>query len=1033
MRTNDLNCQSGLRHILARYVGMACAVCLVFAVVSNAAFAVEQPDHRFDAVAQILEAHCITCHNANTAKGGLALHTRKRAMDGGDSGAVIEKGEPDNSILLDYVRGPDAFMPPEGKPLSEEQVKAIETWIWQGAHWPEGRQLSESHLKDRSWWSLRPLKAIAVPDLDSDNETVKQWPRNEVDHFVLEALLAKDLRPAPEADRRTLIRRLYFDLIGLPPTPNAIEKFVSDKRSDAYEQLVDELLNSERYGERWARHWLDVVHYGDTHGYDKDKLRPNAWPYRDYVIRSLNADKRWSQFVREQLAGDVLFPNTRDGIEALGFISAGPWDFVGHAEVSEDKIDGKIARHLDRDDMVRTTMESFMGLTVGCAQCHDHKFDPIAQKDYYKLQAVFAALDRADRRYDLDPQTSKRRKSLTLAIAEDKREIKKIHQAIVGRVAKEVSEIDEAIRSIELPPVGASGKALGYHSKIEQKQDVTKWVQIDLGKQVPISRIVLHPCKDDFNSIGAGFGFPVRFKVQLSNNAQFLPEDTVLSVADETESDFANPKLTPVAYKVGGERRQDFRRTENGSETHNEFRYARITATRLAPRKNDFIFALAEVEAYDSDDVNLAKGAQVTSLDSIESGERWRRSNLTDGNFLGEPEHLIALRKKRQQLIETTTTADERARTRTLRARILADEKRLASLPEQSAVYAGTIHTGSGAFRGTGANGGEPRPIHLLERGDVTRPRESVKPGALSVLGMDQHFALEETHNEADRRAALAKWLTDPENPLTWRNAVNRVWQYHFGRGIVETPNDFGKMGTGPSHPELLDYLAIRFRDQGQSLKQLHRLIVTSATWRQSSSPLPKLEEQAIAVDSDNRLLWKMPRRKLEAEAVRDSVLSVSGKLNLTMYGPGYRDFVLKNPQHSPHYEYHLHDPDDPSTHRRSVYRFVVRSQLEPFMNTLDCADPSVLVGRRNNSLTPLQSLTMLNSGLMVTMATHFASRLEEQHDELDDQIRHGFCEAIGRQPNTSEHAAILDVARKHGLPNACRLIFNLNEFSFVD
>ncbi|MGB7328371.1 MAG: DUF1549 domain-containing protein, partial [Rubripirellula sp.] len=533
-------------------------------MVSSPAIADEQPDHRFDAVARILEARCITCHNANTAKGGLALHTRKRAMEGGDSGAVIEKGEPDNSILLDYVRGPDAFMPPEGSPLSERQVKAIETWISQGAQWPEGRQLSESHLKDRSWWSLRPLKAVAVPDLDSDNEIVTQWPRNEVDHFVLEALLAKDLRPAPEADRRTLIRRLYFDLIGLPPTPKAIEKFVSDKRPDAYAQLVDELLDSERYGERWARHWLDVVHYGDTHGYDKDKLRPNAWPYRDYVIRSLNTDKPWSQFVREQLAGDVLFPNTRDGIEALGFISAGPWDFVGHAEVSEEKIDGKIARHLDRDDMVRTTMESFMGLTVGCAQCHDHKFDPIAQKDYYKLQAVFAALDRADRRYDLDPQTSKQRKLLTLAIAKDKREIEKIRQAIVGRVAKEVAEIDEAIRSVELPSPGASGKALGYHSKIAQKQDVSKWVQIDLGKQVPVSRIVLLPCKDDFNNIGAGFGFPVRFKVQLSNNAQFSPDHQVLIVADETERDFTNPKLTPVAYNVGQHRR-DFRRTENDS------------------------------------------------------------------------------------------------------------------------------------------------------------------------------------------------------------------------------------------------------------------------------------------------------------------------------------------------------------------------------------------------------------------------------------------------------------------------------------
>ena len=370
-------------------------------------------------------------------------------------------------------------------------------------------------------------------------------------------------------------------------------------------------------------------------------------------------------------------------------------------------------------------------------------------------------------------------------------------------------------------------------------------------------------------------------------------------------------------------------------------------------------------------------------------------------------------------------------------------KKQLAALPKPSKIYAATVHSGNGKFKGTGSNDGKPRAIRRLQRGDVKRPLELVAPGALSVLGLEQHFALEEMHNEADRRAALANWLTDRKNPLTWRNVVNRIWQHHFGRGIVETPNDFGKMGGMPSHPELLDYLAVRFRDQGQSLKQLHRLIVTSATWRQSSQPRrltqsgnsdePDCFERALEVDVDNRLLWKMSRRKLEAEAIRDSLLQVSGKLDLSMYGPGYRDFVLKHPEHSPHYEYHLHDPDDPKTHRRSVYRFVVRSQLEPFMNTLDCADPSILVGRRHQGLTPLQSLTMLNNGLMVTMSKHFASKLQQKHGKLDDQVCIGFYETMGRRPSRSEQSAIVGVARKHGLANACRLMFNLNEFSFVD
>ena len=297
-------------------------------------------DRDFDAVATIFEARCITCHNSNNSKGGLSLQAQKPAMAGGESGTVIEPGKPGDSILLNYVRSPNAQMPPEGKQLTKQQVSAIETWIQQGAWWPEDRQLTEGHLKDRSWWSLKPLNEVEAPHIETAAE-LKHWSRNEIDRFILRRLMDKGLSPAPEADRQTLIRRLYFDLIGLPPTPEAIEKFVNDSRPDAYERLVDELLDSPRYGERWARHWLDVVHYGDTHGYDKDKPRPNAWPYRDYVIRSLNEDKPWSRFVREQIAGDILYPNTRDGIEALGFISAGPWDFVGHVEVDEDKIDGK--------------------------------------------------------------------------------------------------------------------------------------------------------------------------------------------------------------------------------------------------------------------------------------------------------------------------------------------------------------------------------------------------------------------------------------------------------------------------------------------------------------------------------------------------------------------------------------------------------------------------------------------------------------------------------------------------------------------
>ncbi len=610
-----------------------------------------------------------------------------------------------------------------------------------------GWSLNANHARAEAlWWSLQPLNRPAVPLIRNPPSTI----RNPIDAFILAKLREKGLSPSPEADRRTLIRRLSFDLIGLPPTPEEVDAFLADVRSDAYERLVDRLLASPHYGERWGRHWLDVVHYGDTHGYDKDKPRPNAWPYRDYVIRAFNADRPYHRFVEEQLAGDVLFPGTADGVEALGFIAAGPWDFIGHAEVPESKIDGKIARHLDRDDMVATTMNTFASLTVQCAQCHDHKFDPIAQEDYYSLQAVFAAIDRADKKYYPDPAVAKK---------------------------------------------------------------------------------------------------------------------------------------------------------------------------------------AAELEA--------------------------RRKDLLS----------------RKQALDAELVAE------------------LSRLPKPSLVYAGTIHIGSGTFTGTGAMGGKPRPIYILNRGDVKKPGAEVGPGAvMAVSGLSGRFDVPNDHPEGERRTALANWLTDPRNPLTWRSIVNRVWRYHFGRGIVESPNDFGRMGQLPTHPELLDWLAVEFRDNGQSIKQLHRLIVTSAAYRQSSVG----NETHAKIDADNAYLWRMNRRRLEAEAVRDSVLSVSGKLDRHLGGPGFQDFVIEKPEHSPHYQYHLHDPDDPRCHRRSVYRFLVRSQQQPFMTTLDCADPSMQVDKRNETLSALQALALLNNGFMLTMSKHFAANVETMAEDVPGRVTAAYRLALG-------------------------------------
>ncbi len=801
--------------------------------------------------------------------------------------------------------------------------------------------------KDLNWWSLQPLTRPAVP-------VTKEGTGTPVDAFIRVKLAEKGLAMAPEADRRTLIRRVYYDLTGLPPSPEEVDAFVADPNPKAYEKLVDRLLESPRYGERWARHWMDVVHYGETHGYDKDKPRPNAWPYRDYLIRAFNEDKPYGRFVREQIAGDVLFPETPEGVLALGFIAAGPWDFIGHAEVPETKTDGRIARNLDRDDMVSNTMNSFCSITVQCARCHDHKFDPVKQKDYYRLQAVFSALDRTDRPVMLDPALAKRREELV-----------------------------KTVRSLE-KKAGATRPEYGYHSGIEGRQDRAKWVQLDLGQAFSIATITYAACWDDFNGIGAGFGFPKRYRLEVSNDPAFREGVTV--VEDRTGADVPNPGVVPQRADAKGA----------------SARYVRMTATKLAPRQGDYIFALAEISVLTANGNNVATGAVVTSLDSTEAPTRWSRKNLVDGYSYPVPPPELAVA-----------------------------QAELAKLPAPQMVYAGGIHTGTGTFRGTGADGGKPRKISVLSRGDVNKPEEEVGAGTVPLVqGETGAFDLPADAPEGARRAALAEWVTSRANPLTWRSIVNRVWHYHFGKGLSDTPNDFGRMGGLPSHPELLDWLAVEFRDGGQSFKKLHRLIVTSAVYRQASmvdSPA------AQAVDADNRLLWHMNRRKLEAEAVRDSILSTAGQLDLTMGGPSFQDFVVERPEHSPHYEYQLADPENPATHRRSVYRFLVRSQPQPFMAVLDCADPSMSVDKRNETLNPLQALALLNNKLAVAMSRHFAARVEKAAPDTAGRVRAAFRFALQRDPVKEEAEALGEHMEKYGTAAACRVVMNLNEFVFTD
>jgi len=777
----------------------------------------------------IIASRCQMCHQQANRSGGVAL----------DSPTGIASLQ---ATLLAAVTGDPPKMPKAGKPLSAAQVSLLKKWFEEGAKDDSGKAAPVI------WWSLRPIAKPAAPDTGD---------KNPLDRFIHAKLAGHKLTPSPEADRRTLIRRVTYDLHGLPPSPDETDAFAADNSPDAYERLVDRLLASPRYGERWARHWLDVAHYGDSHGYDKDKPRPNAWPYRDYVIRAFNQDKPYSRFVREQLAGDILYPDDPDGLIATGFIAAGPWDFVGHQELREKTTDKKITRTLDRDDMVTSAMSTFASMTVHCARCHDHKFDPIPQEDYYSVQAVFAGVDRADRPFDRDPAVYARRRAL---------------------LARKLA------------------------------------VQIELQ--------------------------PFLDKVEYATSAEIAALDA--SILD-----------------------------------------AKLLIAHIGTPKN--------------------------SADAAEKKQLEAR--------------LAAETRHRKQLVDAIAGAETYAEIDRLTARKKEIDAELALLPAPEAVYAAASYfERAGNFRPSLV----PRPVYVLARGSDQSPGKEASPGAMSaVAAIPPRFTLGDPQDEGMRRAALAEWIVDRRNPLTWRSIVNRVWHYHFGAGIADSPNDFGRMGSPPSHPELLDWLAVWFRDDaGGSMKQLHRLIVTSATYRQSSAN----RAEAAKLDNDNRLLWRMNRSRLDAESLRDSVLAAAGKLDLAEGGPAVRMFYFKD-DHSPVYDYSRFDPDAPGAHRRSIYRFIVRSVPDPFMDRMDCPDPSVFTPKRSTTLTAIQALANLNDPFIVRMSEHLAERVRNGPDPLSAAFRF----TLGRAPPAAERALLEPYLQKNGLENYCRLLFNSNEFLFVD
>lgn len=786
------------------------------------AVAEEAPEVDFGRdVKPILARRCFACHGPDVAEGGLVLTDKDSVLSAElDSGLrAVVPGAVDDSELLRRIQSTDVFerMPPDGKPLTDDEVEIIRRWIEQGAEW-------EVH------WAFRKPEPVTPPSVDNE-----EWVRTPVDRFILARLEMAGLSPAPEADRRTLIRRVTYDLTGLPPTPEAVEAFVADDNPRAYEELVERLLDSPHYGEKWARHWLDIVRYAETNSFERDGAKPNAWRYRDYVIRSFNDDKPYDRFIVEQLAGDELPDKTNETIIATGYYRLGIWD--------DEPADPLQARYDELDDIVSTTGQAFLGLTTGCARCHDHKIDPIPAADYYGLLAFFH----------------------------------------------------------EIPPYGT-------------RADQVTNNQTDISAS--------------------------RLRAKYAE----LREKTAAVKAEMVEIEERGIVKMPAP---------DQRATEG-------------------PERQDVL------------DEKLA--------DHLEPADRERYALLKT--------ELEGLQAKRKSLP-----------------------------PRQSALSVATCLP-------------EPPETFILLRGSPHAPGDPVEPHFPSLFeAPSPEFppSVPGSHSSG-RRLVLANWIASPENMLTARVMVNRIWQWHFGRGIVRTPNNFGQLGEPPTHPQLLNWLAEEFVAGDWRMKRMHRLIMTSSAYRMSSTA----DETALAKDPTNNLFWRFDMRRLTAEEVRDSVLAVTGELNRDMFGPWFypklSDEVLAG-QSRPGQGWG--ESSEAEQARRSIYIHVKRSLPVPLLAVFDFPDADGSCEARFRTTQPAQALTMLNGNLLNEEARAFARRLRKESDTPQARVARGLSLALCRPADDEEIARGLDLIdtlkTQHNIDDEralelfCLVTLNLNEFVYLD
>jgi mono/diheme cytochrome c family protein len=896
-------------------------------------------------VRPILEDHCFDCHGEDKQKNKLRLDSAVGILRGGESGEpLLVRGVSAESYIIKRVTSANAkeVMPPKGERLTAEQVATLRAWIDAGAKMPGEEAAAASLRLKTEHWSFQPVKRPAVTKTGG-----------EIDELVLAKLREKGLAPSPSADRATLIRRVYLVMHGMPPTPMETADFVNDTRTDAYARLMDRVLASPRYGERWARHWMDVVRYADTNGFETNRERKSAYHYRDYIIASLNSDKPYDRFIKEQIAGDAL------GVDAAtGFLVAGPHDIVKSPDINLTLMQ----RQDELADMVNTTGTAFLGLTMGCARCHNHKFDPILQKDYYAMQAVFAGVNHGERA---------------------------LREKTAAAAGKELASLksDETAKNAQLDALRKKAAAAGNATAPTAPGKLRPPVNARLNEETfPPTEAVA-----------------VKFTILATNNAEPCIDE--LEIYDASGRNVALAGGGAIASASGTLPGHAIHKLEhiNDGKTGNEHSWisntmgqgwvqigfpAKARIQRIVwSRDRDVRFADRVPTQYRIE--VAAESGKWTTVASSEDRQPF--------NAKGDPGDFFA-----------KLPASEAAAARQLQADLAALKTRIDKFSENAWV---------GNFSSA------PERTYRLYRGEPMQKREVVAPDALTVTGT---LGLAVDEPDQQRRVRLADWIASPQNPLTARVLVNRLWHYTFGNGIVDTPSDFGANGSRPTHPELLNWLADEFVKGGWSIKHIQRLILMSATFRQSSAP----RADAAALDADGRLLWRYTPRRLEAEAIRDSMLAVSGALDLKMGGPGFylMDVVTENVMH-----YFPKEKYTPAEYRRMVYLFRIRAAQDGVFGSFDCPDGGSVMAKRSRSNTPLQALNLFNSSFITQQSDLLAKRLRTEAGEAPDaQAALAFRLFYARPPDAYEQRNSAEMIRAHGLQSFARALYNTSEFLFV-